>query len=179
MGQGPMIDASQLQPLRDRRAQIAKRLGDLEARATKIAREKDDLDRQASAIDTTLETLAKVYGVEVEVEVDGEEVKPPKHGVSTKPENTPTMFGMVETVLLEHALWGADFLEGQVIYDEIRKRWWSTAPRNSVIPSLYRFEKEGRLVKLGTKYGLPQTNEAPGGQTPSASEPEWDSDDPF
>ncbi|MDO9587650.1 MAG: hypothetical protein Q8R45_08690 [Brevundimonas sp.] len=169
-----MIDAAQLQPLRDRRAQIAKRLGDLESRAAKIAREKDDLDREASAIDTTLETLAKVYGVEV----DGEDVKP-KHGVSTKPENTPTMFGMVETVLLEHALWGDDFLEGQVIYDEIRKRWWSDAPRNSVIPSLYRFEKEGRLVKLGTKYGLPQTNEAPGGQTPSASEPEWESDDPF
>ena len=169
-----MIDAAQLQPLRDRRAQIAKRLGDLESRAAKIAREKDDLDREASAIDTTLETLAKVYGVEVE----GDDVKP-KQGVSTKPENTPTMFGMVETVLLEHALWGDDFLEGQVIYDEIRKRWWPDAPRNSVIPSLYRFEKEGRLVKLGTKYGLPQTNEAPGGQTPSASEPEWDSDDPF
>ena len=173
MGQRPMIDASHLQPLRDRRAQIAKRLGDLETRAAKIAREKSELDSEAAAIDTTLDTLTKVYGLEVEDDA----ARPAKQSVSTKPDNTPTMFDMVETILVESSMWGHDFMEGQAIYDEIRKRWWPDAPRNSVIPSLYRFEKEGRLVKLGTKYGLPSTNEAPGGQTPSASEPEWDIDD--
>jgi hypothetical protein len=170
-----MIDSVQLQPLRDRRAQIAKRLGDLNNRAAKIAEEQAGLEQEASAIDTTLETLAKVLGVEP---INAEEPTP-KKAVSTKPETAPTMFRMVETILEEAQLWGDDFLEGQAIYEEIRRRWWSDAPRNSVIPSLHRFEKEGRLLKSGTKYGLPQTNEAPGGQTPSASEPEWSRNDPF
>lgn len=172
-----MIDAAQLQPLRDRRAQLAKRLSDLDNRATKIAREKQELEQEASAIDTTLETLAKVYGVEASTD-DGPTVA--KKLLSTKPENAPTMFRMVESILEENQLWGSDFIEGNAIYEAIRKRWWPDAPRNSVIPSLHRFEKEGRLLKSGTKYGLPQTNEAPGGQTPSASELEWDvTDDPF
>lgn len=170
-----MIDPVLLQPLRDRRAQIAKRASDLEARAEKIAKEKAVLDQEAAAIDTTLDTLAKIYGVEVEQP----ENKPRSH-VSTKPDNTPTMYDMVEQILLEHSLLGIDFVEGQEIYEEIRKRWWPDAPRNSIIPSLHRFEREQRLLKAGTKYGLPSKNEALGGQTPSASEPEWDiNDDPF
>ena len=170
-----MIDAVQLQPLRDRRAQIAKRLGELSNRAAKIAEEQAGLEQEASAIDTTLETLAKVLGVEAAAADE----PPARKAVSTKPDTAPTMFRMVETILEEAQLWGDDFVEGHAIYEEIRKRWWPDAPRNSVIPSLHRFEKEGRLLKSGTKYGLPQTNEAPGGQTPSASEPEWDTDDPF
>ena len=171
-----MIDSSQLQPLRDRRAQIAKRIGDLETRAAKIAREKEGLEQEASAIDTTLETLTKIYGVEF----DEDEQRPVRAAISTKPDNTPTMFDMVDIILTDSTVHGRDFLEAQAIYEEIRRRWWPEAPRNSVIPSLYRFEKEGRLVKLGTKYGLPSTNEAPGGQTPSASKSEWSIDDePF
>jgi hypothetical protein len=165
-----MIDDSHLEPIRLRQAQVEKRRADLDARVAKIAREKAALDEEAKALETTLQTLAKVYGLDTE---EGAAIKP---ATSSKPEGTPTLFEMVSQILTDAAEWGDHLVEGELLYDQIKKRFWPDAPRNSIIPSLWRFWKEGRIVKEGTKYGLLK-EETPGASTPSASKLEVDLDD--
>lgn len=97
-------------------------------------------------------------------------------GASTKPDEAPTLFEMVKTIFDEW-MWRGDTHEGQKIYEEIRRRWWPDAPRNSIIPSLWRFANEGRIVKDGTRYGPLPKAEAPGVSPPSASNSEGDLDD--
>lgn len=170
-----MIDPSILEPLRSRQTQIAKRRADLAVRLGKLRREDEALQAEHEELETTLRTLARVYGVELSQDLEGRAGKSTGGG-STKPDDAPTLYEMVTTLMNE---W--DFLddlhEGQEIYDAIRKRWWPDAPRNSIIPSLWRFANEGRLVKEGTRYGLPPKNEAPGVGAPSASKLEEDLDD--
>ena len=123
----------------------------------------------------TLKTLSRVYGLDLGERL---EVKQPKAAgnTSTKPEDAPTLFEMVRTILEEWEFLDEP-IEGQVIYDGIKKRWWPDAPRNSIIPSLWRFASEGRLVKDGTKYGLPSKEETPDAGTSDASSLEVDLDD--
>jgi hypothetical protein len=170
-----MIDSSQLEPLRLRRAQIQKRAFDLGNRMVKLEHERSVLQREMEAINTTLETLAKIYGIDVDADSEVKTARLVSAG-STKPESAPTLFEMVTTIFDDWE-WVSDLFEGQEIYDEIKKRWWPDAPRNSIIPSLWRFASEGRIRKEGTKYGpLPKT-EAPGGGTPDASKSEGALDD--
>lgn len=170
-----MIEAMQLEPLRARKVQIDKRMSDLDNRAGKIAREREELQRESQNIATTLETLAKVYGIEL---TDEPAIKAGKvtGGASTKPDDAPTLFEMVTIVLEEWSIID-DLVEAQIIYDEIKKRWWRDAPRNSIIPSLWRFAQEDRLIKEGTKYGLLPKDETPGVQPPDVSSFEADLDD--
>jgi hypothetical protein len=170
-----MIDSSQLEPLRQRRAQTQKRAADLRHRLAKLEGEISALERELSAMDTTLETLAKIYGISVDAEPE-ERSGRTASAASTKPDDAPTLFEMVSLILDDWDLID-DAVEGQQIYDEIKKRWWPDAPRNSIIPSLWRFAQEGRLIKDGTKYGLPPKKETPGVSPPSASILEGDLDD--
>jgi len=171
-----MIDPDQLEPLRTRQAQIAKRRSDLSARMEKLRAEDEALSVEGREIATTLKTLSRVYGVELD---DVPEIKAGKStgGLSTKPEGTPTLYEMVVDILNRYGEFSDDPVEADTIYDEIRRRWWPDAPRNSIIPSLWRFAKEDRLIKDGTAYGLVPKKETPGAATPSASQSEWDLDD--
>lgn len=170
-----MIDSEHLEPLRLKKAQVNKRMGDLNGRRAKIDRELEALAKEAAALETTLETLAKVYGIDPSLRP---EIKAGRvtGGVSTKPEGTPTLYEMVTTIFNDWAFLD-DKHEAQDIYEEIRKRWWSDAPRNSIFPSLWRFADEGRIIKDGTKYGPIQKNETPDAGTSDASGHEADFDD--
>ena len=169
-----VIDPSRLEPLVLRKHQIAKRLGDLDNRAARIAREREDLKSEAENIEITLRTLAQ-FGL---VPDDAPDLKGGKvtGGVSTKPDDTPTLFEMVTSLLDEWSIID-DKHEANEIFEHIKRRWWPDAPRNSIIPSLWRFAQEGRLTKEGTKYGLPPKEETPGGETPGASMEVEDVDD--
>lgn len=171
-----MIDSEVLEPLRLRQTQIAKRRSDLTARMAKLRREDEALAVEDEEISTTLKTLARVYGVELDEapETRGKS----SGGISTKPEGTPTLFEMVTTVLHDYAeIFSDDPIEGDTIFEEIRRRWWPDAPRNSIIPSLWRFAKEDRLIKDGTAYGLLPKHETSGAATPDVSMSEEDLDD--
>jgi hypothetical protein len=167
-----MIESMQLEPLRARRAAVEKRITDLSNRIAKLERERSAMTEEARALDTTLETVARVYGLNLPSEDDGR----PNNNISTKPATAPTLFEMVSKIFDEWDFFG-DTHEGQDIYEEIKKRWWPDAPRNSIIPSLWRFANEGRIIKDGTKYGPLQKDEAPGVGAPSASKLEEDLDD--
>ncbi len=169
-----MFDSSHLDPLVQRRSQIAKRLADLESRASKIAAEQQALSAENENIEITLQTLAR-FGIGSS---DHAEIKAGKvtGGNSSKPEDTPTLYEMVTVILREWDILDTA-LEGQFIYEEIKRRWWPDAPRNNIFPSLWRFASEGRLVKDGTRYGLVPKDETPGASTPSASSLEVDLDD--
>lgn len=172
-----MMDPTLLEPLRARRAQIAKRRADLASRRERIAREDDALATEIEEINTTLKTLSRVYGVELE---DLPDIKAAKSTgvISTKPAGSPTLYEMVTNILEEYDMLIDDGpMEGDQIFEEIRRRWWPDAPRNSIIPSLWRFAKEGRLIKDGTAYRLVQKDETPGAATPDASNFEGDLDD--
>lgn len=171
-----MLENSTLEPLRTRQLQIAKRRSDLAARMDKLRREDEGLAVEADEIATTLKTLSRVYGLDVD---GGSEIKGGRStgGHTTKPDGTPTLFEMVTEILEDRALIDSAPVEGDLIYEEIRRRWWPEAPRNSIIPSLWRFSKEERLVKDGTAYGLVLKNETPGGATPGVSNAEEDFDD--
>lgn len=171
-----MIDPELLEPLRSRQAQIAKRRSDLKARITKLRLEDETLAIEDEEIATTLKTLARVYGVDLD---DVPEIRGGKStgGFSTKPDGTPTLYEMVVKILDDWSDFTDDPVEGDQIFEEIRRRWWPDAPRNSIIPSLWRFAKEERLIKEGTAYGLLPKEETPGAPTPDASQSEEDFDD--
>ena len=171
-----MIDPSLLEPLRARQAQITKRRSDLGSRMEKLRREDISLETESEEIATTLKTLSRIYGVELD---DLPEIKAGKitGGTSTKPDGAPTLFEMVSIILSDNSLVDYGPMEGDQIFEEIKRRWWPDAPRNSIIPSLWRFAKEDRLIKEGTAYGLIPKDETPGAGTPDASNFEEDLDD--
>lgn len=141
----------------------------------KLGLEDASLEGEAQEIEVTLKTLSRVYGIELANQPEMRAVKN-SGATSTKPNDAPTLFEMVAVVLKDWALLD-DHIEGQFIYDEIKKRWWPDAPRNSIIPSLWRFANEGRLVKEGTKYGLPQKEETSDAGTSDVSSFRGDLDD--
>ena len=171
-----MLDASILEPLHSRQAQISKRRSDLSSRMEKLRREDEALTAEQEELATTLKTLARVYDIDLS---DLDEPRSTK--ASGKPEGTPTLYEMVVEILQVWELVEDQPVEGDQIFEEIRRRYWPNAPRNSIIPSLWRFAKEGRLHKEGTTYCLPQNDETPGAVTPDASvsEGEIDDDIPF
>lgn len=78
---------------------------------------------------------------------------------STKPEGTPSLFEMTEIILAEQEQGGRNELEGSFIMNQIQARWWPEARTNSVLPSLWRFAKQGRLVKNGSRYSRVKATE--------------------
>lgn len=61
--------------------------------------------------------------------------------------------------------------EPKTILGFIRDRYWPEAQQTSVGPIAWRMAQEGRLLKRGTLYCLPE-NETPAGPTAGVSEPE-------
>lgn len=70
-----------------------------------------------------------------------------------KPDNIPTIYDMAVMIIRDR---GNEFVEGQEIVAGIKARWWPDVTSNDVTPTLWRLaNKDQRLRKDGTKYGLP------------------------
>ena len=49
-----------------------------------------------------------------------------------------------------------EFVESSEIFSAIKARWWGSATKNDVLPTLWRLAiKDNRLRKEGSRYGLP------------------------
>jgi hypothetical protein len=64
-----------------------------------------------------------------------------------RPENTPSLFVMTETVLHDAIAVGKMGLKGREIVSEIGKKYWPGVQARQVLPLIYSFVKKGRLRK--------------------------------
>ena len=69
-----------------------------------------------------------------------------------RPEGTPPLFDMTETVIHDAIAGGKSGLRGREIVDEIGKKFWPGVQGRQILPPIYAFAKKGRLHK--TKDGV-------------------------
>jgi hypothetical protein len=119
-----------------------------------IDRDRAMLEQQASELAVTERTLARILGVDLPQETGGSTSNGSKAG--GKPKKLPSIYQMMLALLAE-APGGA--LEVQDAMRLIRERWWPSAERNDIAPTLWRLAKTGKLKKDGTSYALPETEE--------------------
>ena len=83
-----------------------------------------------------------------------------------RPEGIPTIWEMLQIVLNEapeHTLTGDDIMEC------IASRWWPGVSRNNILPSAYRFAKQGRLKQMGRgTFALVRESDAAVSEKPEA-----------
>lgn len=158
--------------IRARRAWIAARRSQLAAEDQKLSDEDQELDgvlrvlarlQADQAWSQTSESFAtKSADARQDKELedtDAVEDEGSERSRSTKPEGTPSLFEMAEIILAEQEQGGRYELEGSFIMNQIKARWWPEARTNSVLPSLWRFAKQGRLVKNGSRYSRVKATE--------------------
>ncbi len=91
--------------------------------------------------------MAEIFGITVESDAD-----PPASKARGKPKDIPSIYEMA-VVLFQTT--GKEWLETQEIVRLIKERWWPSAQRNDIAPTLWRLQKDGKLRKNGSKYALP------------------------
>jgi hypothetical protein len=134
-------------PILRKERELAKRRADLERDMTALAQEESEL-----AI--TKRTLAKLLGVELDDEDQpevGNAMALGRRVGGGKPKGTPSIREMATTLFRGTK---EEWLETQEIVRLIKIRWWPSADRNDIAPTLWRLQKDGWLRKDGTKYAL-------------------------
>lgn len=118
-------------------------------RLARLDAERSQAEQRINELTITERTLARMLSVELP-----EPLKPATSDGAKrkKPDGIPTIYVMTLTLFRER---GVHWLEGQEIVQAIRERWWPTADNNDISPTLWRLSKTEKLVKAGTKYGLP------------------------
>jgi hypothetical protein len=125
-----------LDAIRERRRQIAAEMARLKA-------EDDELEIAVRVFDR----YTKKSGV------NGHD-KSPKLG-APRPEGIPSLFEMTSSIIQSAVDAGKLGLKGREIVDEIGNRFWPGVQPHQVLPAIYGFAKNGRLVKKGDKFQLP------------------------
>lgn len=116
----------------------------LRARLNEIDGMISQLEEEAEEITVALRVIDR-YVTEKKEETSGEGRGRPR------PDGIPTIFEMVGFVLKDA---GSNGLSGQEIIERIRARYWPGLASQQIMPSAYRFVKEGRLEKRGAKFFL-------------------------
>jgi len=123
----------------DQTKHLRKRLSEIE---DQIAALQDE----AQEIGVALRVIEKYTPPEVRTSAVDVKGKP-------RPEGIPTIFEMVAFVLKEA---GNEGLTAGQIVERVRLRYWPGLANAQFQPSLYRFKKEGRLIKSGNRFRLPR-----------------------
>ncbi|MCO5131746.1 MAG: hypothetical protein M9932_14480 [Xanthobacteraceae bacterium] len=118
-----------------------------------IDREVASLRSEADHIEIALQVIEKY------APSSGGDEDEPKSG-APRPDGLPTLFDMVVYSLRDA---GGEGLNSQGLSGKIRTRYWPGLVSQQIMPSVYRFVKEGRIVKRGDKFHLPDE----GGQAAS------------
>jgi hypothetical protein len=142
--QAGMKTAKDLQPLVKRERDLAKRRAELEQALAEVSRLESEL-----AI--TKRTIADTYGIKLDAGS-----QPVSTKTKGKPKDIPSIHEMA-SVLFQAS--GQEWLETQEIVRLIKEKWWPSADRNDIAPTLWRLQKDGKLRKHGTKYALPSAKE--------------------
>ena len=148
-----MKSAKELQVIGKRKKELAKLRTDLE-------RQMYNLKQEESELAIAERTLARLLGIELEPEIedDIETLHARLNGRRAKPRKTPSIHEMAASLFKET---GQEWLETMDIVRLIKTRWWPSAERNDIAPTLWRLHKDGKLRKDGPKYALPKTQEPP------------------
>jgi hypothetical protein len=144
----PMKTANQLKIIQQRRKALARERAEVERKIALIDQEESDL-----AISER--TLARLLGVSLDPDLEdlSQLRKRPKGG---KPRDIPSIH---EMALVLYGDTKQEWLETQEIVRLIKQKWWPSAKRNDIAPTLWRLHKDGKLRKDGTRYALPETQE--------------------
>lgn len=120
-------------------------------------------------------TIAEKVLMRLHPEVDGDDEEPERtpSGAPVKPAGIPTMPEMIVDALRSST--NPFGFSPKEIMEFIAAKYWPEVRSELVGPIAWRMAKEGRLVKNGAFYSLPQKNEAagtPSQDAPTASETE-------
>lgn len=138
----------------------------IEARKKEITQEIDRLQQEVDELDTALRVLKRF--ADTTPDNTGGASKP-KLG-PPRPEGTPTLFQMTEMVIRSADREGHNGLRGREIVKEIGRRYWPGVKGQQILPSIYQFAKNGRLIKTDDgRFKIAQKEEAPSGGPESAS----------
>lgn len=113
-------------------------------RRKEIAAEVEKLKAEDSEIETALRVFSR-YGGKPIPATDGL-LSAPKLG-PPRPDGTPSLFEMTETVIKDAIKAGKSGLKGREIVAEIGKRYWPGVKPQQVLPPIYGFVKTKRLRK--------------------------------
>jgi len=113
----------------------------IQERRRKIAEEVARLQAE----DKELEIALRVFGRYASKGENGER-EPDRLG-PPRPEGTPSLFEMTDTVIKAAIAAGKPGLTGREIVAEIGKRYWPGVKPAQILPPIYGFTKRGRLRK--------------------------------
>lgn len=111
-------------------------------------------DQELAAAERVMSRFVAEGAVEAEPVKDGE-AQP-----TGKPAGTPTTPNMILSLLREAAAQGKPGLEPREMQMAISKRWWPSVKSEDVAPTAWRMWKDGRLVKSGSVYMIPNSSAA-------------------
>jgi hypothetical protein len=117
-------------------AQIDRRMREIAAELDRLQKEADEL----AIAKRVLERLEQQPFAAGPVDKEEPEGKP-------RPKGTPTNFEMAEFVLANAEKEGKDGLTASELVQAIAARYWPGLVGHQVLPSIYKFAKEGRLHK--------------------------------
>jgi hypothetical protein len=112
------------------------------ARRKEIAAEIERLRAEEDELDVAIKVL-KRFGKIAKI---GNGHAAPKLGPA-RPEGTPSLFDMVETVLLDAIANGKPGLSGQEIVTAIGRKYWPGVQGRQILPPIYGFAKKDRIHK--------------------------------
>jgi len=125
----------------------------IEARLADIAEKKALLEEEEEELQVALRVIKRFSSANGAT---------PKLG-PPRPEGSPTLFEMTETVLTQAEMDGRPGLKGREIVAHIGKQFWPGVKPAQILPTVYQFAKKGRLRKTSSGLFKLQKNEAPAG----------------
>jgi len=117
------------------------------ARQREIAAQMEKLRTEAEELETAVKVFKRFAGTDGVAQ--GPKLGPPR------PEGIPSLFDMTQSVLRDAFATetpGFSGYTGAEIVAAISKRYWPGVKGQQILPSIYQFAKQGRLVK--TKDGV-------------------------
>jgi hypothetical protein len=116
----------------------------IQERRRKIAEEVARLQAEDEELEIALRVFGR-YASSTKEAANGQ-ADPRKLG-PPRPEGTPSLFEMTETVIKAAIDAGKPGLTGREIVAEIGKRYWPGVKPSQILPPIYGFSKRGRLRK--------------------------------
>jgi hypothetical protein len=139
---------------------LERRLSEIEATMAELKQEAESIH---SALAVFKRYASSTLALNEKNDLKQEDTAEPAKG-KPRPSGTPTHYEMAVLVLKDA---GPSGLTGTEIVERIRARYWPGAAGSQILPSVYRFLKEKRILKIRGRFLLP-----PEQSTFKKSEPE-------
>ena len=112
----------------------------IQARLREINAQMEKLRAEGEELETAVRVFKRFAGPNGAAP-PGSKLGPPR------PDNIPLLFDMTESVIRDAVGAGKPGLTGAEIVAAIGKRYWPGVQGQQILPSIYGFAKQGRLIK--------------------------------